>query len=322
MLGVDIGGTNLVVATIPRSGGPPVSMRTRATRQERGPDAAIADVAAMADRVISETLGRAGGSRSDVLGVGIGCPGPLDLDTGSVLHAPNLDWSGFPVRDRVAEAVGLDATLDNDANCATYGEWWAGAGVGATSLVCVTLGTGIGGGFIEDGRLFRGATGSALEIGHMTIDVDGRICGCGNRGCLEAYASGPAIAARATEGIGSGSESVLSALVDGDLNAMTAETVSDAALGGDGFAAGIMSETAQALGVGLANVVNVLNPERIVIVGGVTAAGAHLFVPLEAEVRRRAFERAVEGCSIVPGALPHTAGVIGAAGVFLAERGL
>jgi len=320
LLGVDIGGTNLVVASVPYTGGEPAALRSRPTTPERGADAAVADIAEMAEEVVAQTIEREGAVRGDFRGVGIGCPGPLDLSTGVIGSTPNLKWDGYAIRDRVSEAVGLPASLDNDANCATYGEWWQGAGRGTSSLVGVTLGTGIGGGYIESGRLLRGASGSGCEIGHMTIDFDGRVCGCGNRGCLEAYASGPAIAARAREGLEAGSASVIPALVDGDLSRITAATVYEAILVDDAYAREVMTESARVLAVGLANIVNVFNPEMIVIVGGVTRAGRHLFGPLKEEVRRRAFGSAVEACAIVPGALPSTAGVIGAAGVFVMER--
>lgn len=321
VLGVDIGGTNLVVALVPTAGGPPIAVRRRETLPGRGPDAAVADIAAMAEQVIAYGIESAGGSSADVVGVGIGCPGPLDLEAGLILRTPNLPWSGYPIRDRISDAVALPASLNNDGNCATYGEWWVGAGKGAESLVCVTLGTGVGGGFIEGGRLMRGASGSALEIGHMTIDVHGRRCACGNLGCLEAYASGPNLAARAREAIEAGHNSTLRGLVDSELERISAADVYQAALQGDDLAARVLGETARFLGVGLANLVNTFNPERIVLVGGVTAAGDHLLAPVRSEVRSRAFESAAEVCTIVPGALPETAGVIGAAGVYLLEQG-
>ncbi len=320
VVGVDIGGTNTVVAVVPYQGGLPEAGRTLETRPERGPEEGVTEIAAVAGSLLDDVLDREGGTRADVLGVGIGCPGPLDLRAGVIGATPNLGWEGFPIRDRIAGALGLPASLDNDANCATYGEWWQGAGRGTRSLVGVTLGTGIGGGFIEGGRLLRGASGSACEIGHTTIDVSGRLCGCGNHGCLEAYASGPAIAARAREGLASGVESRLPELVDGDLGRVTAATVYEASRLGDLWAREVVAETARFLGVGLANLVNTFNPEMIVVVGGVTRAGDHLFRPLREEVGRRAFSSAVDACVIVPGALPQTAGVIGAAGVFVMER--
>jgi glucokinase len=297
-------------------------MRTQATGPARGADAAVDDVVAMANEVIEETLQKHGGTRDDVMGVGIGCPGPLDLDRGILLTTPNLGWTNYPMRKRVSDLLDLPAALDNDANCATYGEWWQGAGRGTTSMVGVTLGTGIGGGLILDGKLVRGASGCGGELGHTTIDFTGRRCACGNYGCLEAYASGPNIAARAREGIEAGDESILVDLVDGDLDRITAVTVYDALLQGDEHALAVMLETAKILGAGIANVVNLFNPEIVVVVGGVTRAGDHLFTPLRSEVRRRAFEVAVKACRIVPGELGDAAGVIGAAGVFIADSGV
>ncbi len=320
VLGVDIGGTNLVVAAVPAAGGQPTAIRSEATHAERGPDGAVERIVKMANEVMEETLSAEGGQRSDFAGIGIGCPGPLNLEEGVIVTTPNLDWDGFPIRGRISDALEMPASLDNDATCATFGEWWLGAGKGVRSLVGVTLGTGIGGGYIERGRLMRGASGSAFEIGHTTINFEGRLCGCGNRGCLEAYTSGPNIAARAREGLKHGEASVLPRLVDGDLGAITAETVYDAVLQGDVFATDLMRETAELLGIGLANVVNLVNPQMIVLVGGVTRAGEYLFAPLLESVKRRAFPSAVEACRIVPGALPDTAGVVGAAGVFVIDR--
>jgi glucokinase len=320
VVGVDIGGTNTVVGVVPYDGGDPLALRSCPTRPQRGPDAVVEQVVDMAQEVIEETLDRWGGERDRIVGVGIGCPGPLDLIRGLVLNTPNLGWTNYPIRDRIAAGIGLPASLDNDANCATFGEWWRGAGRGLLHVAGVTLGTGIGGGLILDGRLVRGACGTAGEFGHMTIDLTGRRCACGNHGCLEAYASGPNIAARAREGIESGYESVLVDLVEGDLGRITALTVYDALLQGDRLAHEVMLETAKALGAGIANIVNSLNPQMVVIVGGVTRAGEHLFAPLRAEVRRRAFDVAVEACQIVPGELA-AAGVVGAAGVFVLEHG-
>jgi glucokinase len=322
VIGVDIGGTNLVVGTVPVTGGRPAAMRSKFTRPERGADAALDDVVEMANAVVEETLERYGGTRDSVVGVGVGSPGPLDLERGVLLTTPNLGWTNYPLRDRVSELLDLPAAVDNDANCATYGEWWQGAGRGTSTMVGVTLGTGIGGGLILDGKLVHGASGCAGELGHTTINFTGRRCACGNYGCLEAYASGPNIAARAREGIEAGDQSLLVELVDGDLGRITAATVYEALVRGDEYAQAVMLETARILGAGIANVVNTFNPEAVVVVGGVTRAGEHLFTPLRSEVRRRAFDPAVEACRIVPGELGDAAGVIGAAGVFIARAAL
>ena len=250
--------------------------------------------------------------------MGIGAPGPLDRERGLVIVAAKPWLAGFPLRDRIAQRLDLPATLDNDANCATVGEWWQGAARGARHVVGITIGTGIGGGLIIDGKLFHGSSDVAGEIGHTTIELNGRHCKCGNYGCLEAYASGPAIATRAREVlVREGTDSLLPQLVNGELEKITAHTVYDAAKKGDTLASEIVRDTARYLGVGVANLLNVFNADVVVVAGGVTLAGYALFAPLRAEVRRRAFRPAVEAARIVPGDLPGTAGVwVGAVATF------
>jgi glucokinase len=296
VLGIDIGGTNLVVGAVRRDGGDVIGDHSRPTDPARGPDAIVDDLTAMSRHTVDQ-VERTGGH---VVGLGVGAPGPLDTARGIVLLTPNLGWVNMPLRDRLAAATGLHTTLDNDANCAILGEAWVGAARDARYAIGMTIGTGIGGGIVLDGRLHHGAADCAGEIGHVTIEMNGRRCGCGNYGCLEAYASGPAIAMRAVEQLQLGAESVLSTLVNGDYDRVTARY----------------------LGTGVANLLNIFNPDLFVIVGGVTQAGDALFEPLQREVARRAFKPAVESCRIVPGALGGLAGVYGAARAFLnAESG-
>ena len=322
ILGVDLGGTNIVVGAMRADGSTQHAMHSVPTRADLGADAVVARIAEALERSIAETFAETGATRADFLGVGIGSPGPLDRKTGVVIFTPNLGWRDFPLRDRVSAAVGLPATLDNDANCATFGEWWIGAAKGARHVVGLTIGTGIGGGIILDGTLFHGASDVAGELGHITIDSTGRRCGCGNYGCLEAYASGPAIAERAREALAGGEPSMLPELVAGDLSRITAATVYDAAHRGDDVAGHVVRDTAKFLGIGVANFLNIFNPEVVVLAGGVTQAGDALFEPLRAEVRRRAFAPAVEACRIVPGILDGNAGVIGAIATFAQQHGL
>jgi glucokinase len=316
IVGVDVGGTNVVVGLVPLEGGEVHALHSRPTQSQRGSEYVVALIVEMVEASIAKVLAQTGGTRQNILGVGIGSPGPLDCATGVVIHTPNLGWTNFPLRDLVANALDLPATLDNDANCATYGEWWLGAGRDVHTLIGLTLGTGIGGGIVFDGEIYHGVSDAAGEIGHMTIDSNGRRCNCGNYGCLEAYASGPAIAARAIEGIEAGVETVLVELVNGHLPAITAATVYEGVVQGDAYSNEVMKDTAKFLGAGIANLINILNPEMVVISGGVTRAGEHLFEPLRAEVRRRAFKSAEERCRIVAADMPDRAGVVGAAGVF------
>jgi glucokinase len=321
VVGVDLGGTNIVVGAMPEDGSREIAVRSQPTHAQLGSDAVTDRIIQMIEDVITITMAETGAERTDFLGIGIGAPGPLDRDKGLVIVAPNLGWVNYPLRDRVQKAIGLAATLDNDANCATLGEWWTGAAKGARHVVGITIGTGIGGGIILDGRLFHGASDVAGEIGHTTIDSTGRRCKCGNYGCLEAYASGPNIADRAREALLGDEQSLLKTMVGGALDRITAQTVYDAAQQGDMVAREVVRDTARFLGAGVANLLNIFNPDVVVIAGGVTQAGEALFEPLRAEVRRRAFKPAVDACKIVPGILPGTAGVVGAVATFLQQHG-
>lgn len=318
IIGVDIGGTNLVVGAVREDGREVRGVVSELTGAPEGPDAVIERILTMGRGVIAAT--RRDDPAAELLGVGIGSPGPLDRARGLVIFTPNLRWKNMPVRDRIGTGLGLPASLDNDANCAMLGEHWRGAAQGTRDAVCFTIGTGIGGGVVIGGELFHGASDVAGEIGHITIEVNGRRCGCGNDGCLEAYASGPAIARRAVEAIEAGAISDIIDRVRGQLDQITAQTVFEAVDAGDALADELVRDTARYLGVGIANLLNILNPEVVVVCGGVTKAGDHLFLPLRREVARRAFRPAVDACRIVPGSLPGTAGVVGAAKAWLDQH--
>ena len=319
IVGIDLGGTNIAAGAMPTDGTREIAMRMSPTYAEEGSAAVVERIVKMVEDVIAQTRAETGADRSDFLGVGIGSPGPLDRARGIVIESPNLGWRDFPLRDKVASRVDLPASLDNDANCATLGEWWCGAAKGGRNVVGITIGTGIGGGLIFDGKLYHGSSDGAGEIGHTTIDPTGRRCKCGNYGCLEAYASGPAIAERAREELEVDGDSILLEMVEGDVSRITAQTVYEASKRGDQVALEVVRDTAHFLGVGLSNLINVLNPDIVVVAGGVTQAGDQLFDPLRAEVRRRAFKSAVDACRIVPGALPLSAGVVGAVATFRAQ---
>jgi len=318
VVGIDIGGTNLVVGVVAEDGSRLLTLSSEPTRAEEGPDAVLLRLASQARRTIVEA-GRLDPA-AEIIGVGVGAPGPLDTRRGIIFLTPNLGWVDMPLRQRMADLLDLPATLDNDANCAVLGEWWRGAARGSQHAIGFTIGTGIGGGIIVDGRLYHGASDCAGEFGHMTIESAGRRCNCGNYGCLEAYASGPAIALRAIEAIQSGAESRLLEYAGGEAAGVTAQTVYQAAQDGDPLALEVVRDTARYLGTGIANLVNVFNPEVVVICGGVTLAGERLFAPLRQEVTRRAFRPAVQACRIVPGELTGSAGVYGAVASFLQLR--
>jgi len=314
IVGIDLGGTNIVTGCVAEDGSAIHGVRSVPTGAEDGPDAVVRRIIATAQ----ETMGdlRRTVPNAELIGAGCGCPGPLDTKTGVVLLTPNLGWVNMPVRQRLSDGLGLRTAIDNDANCAVLGEWWQGAARGTRIAIGLTIGTGIGGGIIIDGRLYHGASDIAGEVGHMTIDANGRRCKCGNYGCVEAYASGPNIALRAVEALESGSASSLASYVGGDLHQVTAQIVYQAAHEGDALALEVVKETAKFLGAAVGNLINIFNPEAVVIMGGVTLAGESLFEPLRREVSRRAFKPAVQVCRIVPGELTGVAGVYGAARAF------
>jgi glucokinase len=320
IIGVDLGGTNIVVGAMPEDGSRELAIRSEPTHAERGSEAVVDRIVSMIAQVISDVIAEHDAKTHDFIGVGIGAPGPLDRERGVVVVAPNLGWRDFPLRDAISDRIRLPSTLDNDANCATLGEWWRGAAQGGRNVVGITIGTGIGGGIVIDGQLYHGSSDVAGEIGHTTIDSTGRYCRCGNYGCLEAYASGPAIALRAREALERDEVSALHKMVKGDLDLLTAATVYEAAHRGDALALEVVRDTARFLGTGIANLLNTVNPDVVVITGGVTRAGDRLFEPLRAEVKRRAFRPAVAACRIVPGMLEGTAGVVGAVATFKQQK--
>ncbi len=317
IVGIDLGGTNIVCGCVAEDGSSIHGVVSVPTGAEQGPDAVVQRIVAAAKQSIEEC--RAANPGVTVVGAGVGAPGPLDTRSGVVLLTPNLGWVNMPLRQRLQDGLGLRTALDNDANCAVLGEWWQGAARGTQVTIGLTIGTGIGGGIIIGGRLYHGASDIAGEVGHITIDANGRRCKCGNYGCIEAYASGPNIALRAVEALESGAESSLPSYVAGDLRKITAQTVYQAAQAGDELALEVVRDTAKFLGAAVAGLINIFNPEAIVIVGGVTLAGENLFEPLRREVTRRAFKPAVQVCRIVPGELTGVAGVYGAARAYIEQ---
>ncbi len=317
IVGVDLGGTNIVAGAMTADGSRHLAMRSIPTNSFVGDEGVADRIVGLVEGVILDSMEQTDCARRDFIGIGVGAPGPLDRERGIVLVAPNLGWKDFPLAQRIQTRLNLPTTLDNDANCATFGEWWQGAARGGRNVVGITIGTGIGGGLIINGALYHGSSDMAGEIGHTTIDLNGRHCKCGNYGCLEAYASAPAIATRAREVlVREEGDSAIPAMVEGNFENITARIVYDAAKLGDPIASEIVKDTARYLGAGVANLLNIFNPDIVVLAGGVAEAGDALFVPLRAEVRRRAFSPAVNAMKIVPGELPGTAGVVGAVASF------
>ncbi len=314
IVGVDIGGTNLRVGAIPAEGGAPVAVLHARMRPGEGAAATARRIGDMVQRVAAQCEGA-------VAGVGVGVPGPLDRARAVVLETPNLGWSNVPLGALISDATALPVAIANDAACFALGEWWLGAGKGVRRLFGLTLGTGVGGGIVLDGEIYHGASGAAGEIGHAIVKIGGRRCGCGRRGCLEAYASGPAIAKRASAALVRGAGEIDSLLFCSSSSRLTARQICEAARAGDDLAQGVLNEAAAMLAVALTNVIHLLNPDRIVIGGGVANAGPLLLDPLRAGVERMALASAARHCRIVPAALAGAAGMAGAAAVFRQTMG-
>ena len=304
-IGVDVGGTNVKIALVSDKG-KIIYSNSIPTRAEMGYEHTINSMKDAIRDLLKETKMKP----TDIEGVGFGFPGQIDCKKGVVRLAPNIPgWVNIPIASIIEKEFGIPARVDNDVRTATLGELNYGAGVGCENLVCITVGTGIGSGLVLNGKLVRGANNAAGEIGHIKLNMQGGpLCGCGDRGCLEAYASGPSIVALAEEYIRGGKSTKYRELANPDI---TPYIVAVAAKEGDPVARQIFKIMGEYIGMGLVSVVNLLNPEKIIIGGGVADAGDILFDPIKETIAKRAMtiQREVE---IVPAQLGNTAGVIGA----------
>lgn len=313
---VDLGGTFIKAALLDGAG--TVAYRSRQPTEAEGGARHV--VMRLAETVRS-LCSQAGVEVESLLGVGVGCAGPLNPEEGIVYHSPNLPgWSRVPVKRWMEDSLGLPVALENDANAWALGEYLFGAGRNTRHMVCLTLGTGVGGGIVVDGKLVHGARGLAAEVGHMTINSRGVRCNCGNRGCLEMYASAAAVCRAMRKRLRGGSKSRVRALAARSPHGITAKLVAQAARQGDRLAKEALEEVGRALGVGIASISNILNPEMIVIGGAVAGAGPLLLEPARKETRRRAFPGATERLKIVRAKLGEEAGLLGAAAPFLEGR--
>ncbi|MGA7678066.1 MAG: ROK family protein [Dehalococcoidia bacterium] len=309
VLAVDLGGTKIITAVI-LSTGEIICRKYSLTLADEGPRPVIDRLSS----AVAETMAQAKLKTSDIAGIGIAAAGIIDVNEGVVTTSPNLPgWRNVSLRDIIAERLGLTTYLINDANAAALGEHCFGAGIGFDNIIYLTVSTGIGGGIIIDGELYSGADGCAGELGHMTIEANGPQCHCGNFGCLEAMASGWAVAKEAVMRINRGERSSIIELVDGRLERVTAETVAMAARRGDQLACDIVAKAANYLGIGLANLVNIFNPELIIIGGGLSKMGDMLLKPARKVLKERAFRLPARTVHIVRARLGSNAGIVGAA---------
>lgn len=309
LVGVDLGGTKLLAVVFDNE----YAVHGRAKKKvgkARDNEAVLGKMI----EVIEEALDEAGAKPADLSAVGIACPGPVDFEQGIVLETPNLGLDNFPVRDRLSAALGVSVFLENDVNAGTYGEYVAGAAAGFRHVVGLFPGTGLGGGLILDGRLFRGATGGAGEIGHMIIQVDGPRCGCGQYGCLEALASRTAIAKDLVALATTGSAPSIRKKAGSDYAEIKSSVIHKGYADGDAAVVDLVDRAARNLGIGMANCVNIFNPELIIIGGGlVEKLGAPYIEKAERAMRDHAMARLVSIVRVKQAELGDDSTVIGAA---------
>ncbi len=315
-IGIDLGGTNIKAGIVDRAG--VLLGRTSIPTEARQ---GFEHVFGRLVGLIETLPGELGVQRRDIAAVGIGTPGPMSHKEGIIYGAPNLPgWVNIPLRDRLSTAVGLPVTLDNDANAAAFGEFTAGAGRDVSDMVMLTLGTGIGGGIVVAGRLLRGFFDNAAEIGHTIMVPDGRPCPCGQRGCFERYASANAVAERLVEAIGAGERSSLGPRVQAG-GRITSRDVCTAAQAGDELARRIWDETCRYLAIGCVNVQHMVNPELIVLGGGLIGAGAALLEPVRHHFGQLVWNVSRDAPHIEFATLGDDAGVIGAAALAALDHG-
>lgn len=316
-VGIDFGGTNIKIGCVTAQGA--VAHRVVLLTRAHATPAAFVDGV---QEAIEQLAARVGVRRSQLRGVGVGVPGLVDGHRGVIHRLVNVPggWPRIPLRQILQQRLRCPCAVDNDVNAVALGEWRFGAGRGTRHSIYVTLGTGVGGGLVINGALIRGATGSAGEIGHTTVQIDGPRCSCGRQGCLEALVGAAAILTRARQAMQRGSRRLaeLTARHDGQLSP---QMVSQAARSGDRAAIRIWRDVGCFLGVALANVVNLLNPERIVIGGGMAKAWPWFAASLRATIRAQAFEVPARACQVVRARLGDNAGIVGAAMLVWEQQG-
>jgi len=315
IVGVDLGGTQIRAALADEEGN--ILRRTSClTLAEEGLEPVIGRIKGAISEVMEST------DRGRLRGIGIVAPGPSDPRKGIILDSPNLSgWKNVPLKALMEEEFGLAVVVGNDANLAALAEQRFGVGQGVADLIYITVSTGIGGGIIVDNRLLLGAQGLAGEVGHQTIEAHGPRCNCGNIGCLEVLAAGPAIARRARELIRDGIETAIADLVGGDLDRITAKEVNQAAQAGDPIAIELFRQAGFYIGVGIVNLLHLFNPSLIIIGGSVAKAGDLLFEPIRATVRERAMASYYwQNTPIVPAALGDDVGLLGAVALVLLKN--
>ena len=309
--GVDLGGTNTKIGILNREGDI-LKSRIIKTLSAEGVDNTLERIW----KTIQELAQELDINIKNIKGIGLGIPGPV-LEQSIVAFFANFPWErNINIKEKLEKLTGIETKLDNDANIIALGEAKYGAAKGSKSSVTVALGTGIGGGIYIDGKLVSGAKGAAGEVGHMKIVKDGKLCGCGQRGCFEAYVSATGLIREAVSRLTVNKQNLLYKMIDGDLMKLEAKDIFDAAREGDAFSLDLVDYEAEYLALGIANILNIINPEVVVLGGGVALAGDILLNPMREKMVKYALPVTLEELQIVQGVLGNEAGIKGAVGLF------
>ncbi|MYE89357.1 ROK family protein [Candidatus Poribacteria bacterium] len=315
VVGIDIGGTKLAAVVSNKNGNILQKVR-KPTESDKGPRHAVQLLLAMVDEVI----GLADLQREDISGIGVSCGGPLDTKTGIIYSPPNLPgWDALPLKEIIESEFHIPTIIENDANASALAEARFGGGRGYDYVLYMTMSTGIGGGIVANGEIYHGANDSAGEVGHQILLPDGPLCGCGKYGCLEALCSGPAIARRAQEAIANQPHTKILALADGEIDRVRSEHVLQAARNGDALGMALVEETAYYMGWGIANLVNILNPEIVLLGTIAVAAGDMLLDPIRRTVTEMAMQRPLEAVKIMPAELGDSIGDLAAISLVIGD---
>jgi glucokinase len=304
-LGIDLGGTGIKFGLVNERGD---LLRTmKVSTPSKSDPLEVIDLMVHQAKTLLQTL-----NGKKIRGIGIGAAGDVDPKTGSIRLSPNLKWRNVPLKSLISRRLNYPLKVENDANVAAWAAYIVEAKRKVSNLLCVTVGTGVGGGLIIEGKLYRGTTGSAAEIGHMTLFPEGVPCPCGNQGCLERYVGARAMADEARRAIEAGESTIIPKLVQGDLGVISPLILAQAARQGDKLAVQLWNQVGERLGIGLAGLINILNPSWIVLAGGLSRAGGLLLDPVKRTILKRSFHTPAAAAKLVISKLDQDLGVVGA----------
>lgn len=318
VIGIDIGGTNLRFGIVKKTG-QIIHKIVKQTEADAGRDAAIKNII----NGIDEILHLSKIKKSSILGISLATPGFIDINKGIITLSPNLPgWRNVNLGKIIKDSLGIPVTIENDANAAAFGERWLGAGKNSSNLICITMGTGIGGGIILNNKIWHGDKGMAGEIGHITVNPEGPLCNCGNYGCLEAYSSGTGIINRMIDAMKKGKKTALLSMIKNGINEITPEKAFLAAKKGDPLSLGLVEDAGKYLGIAISDFANLLNIKTIILYGGLVSSFSLFAKKMKEEIINRTIPSFSKEVKVLKAGLKDDAGIIGAAGVVFYKKGI